>query len=173
MTQKSRSDWEQMAEGLSFSNKAIIGGKAVDAASGKTFECISPVDGKVLTSVAQCGEEDVNRAVAVARETFESGVWSAKPPAARKRVLHRFAEKLAAHKEELALLETLDMGKPIGDSLAVDVAGTVNCIQWSGEAIDKVYDEVAPTGPGDRASDRQQRHEVPPLRNRRARLHRR
>jgi len=149
MTEKTRSDWEQMAEGLSISSKAIIGGQAVDAASGKTFDCISPIDGKTLATVAQCGEEDVNRAVAVARKAFDDGVWVNQPPAKRKRTLQRFAEKLAQHKDELALLETLDMGKPIGDSLSVDVPGTVNCIQWSGEAIDKVYDEVAPTGPGE------------------------
>jgi len=149
MTKKSRSDWEQMAEGLSISSKAIIGGQSVDAASGKTFDCISPVDGKTLASVAQCGAEDVDRAVAIARKTFDDGVWSNQPPVKRKKILQRFADKLAQHKEELALLETLDMGKPIGDSLMVDVPSAVNCIHWSGEAIDKVYDEVAPTGPGE------------------------
>jgi 4-guanidinobutyraldehyde dehydrogenase/NAD-dependent aldehyde dehydrogenase len=73
-------------------------------------------------------------------------VWSHQPPRERKRVLQRFAELILQHKEELALLETIDMGKPISDSLAVDVPSTARCIAWYAEAVDKVYDEVAPTG---------------------------
>jgi acyl-CoA reductase-like NAD-dependent aldehyde dehydrogenase len=68
------------------------------------------------------------------------------PPAKRKRVLQNFAELLLKHRDELALLETLDVGKPIRDSLAVDVGSSARCIQWYGEAVDKIYDEVAPTG---------------------------
>jgi acyl-CoA reductase-like NAD-dependent aldehyde dehydrogenase len=74
-----------------------------------------------------------------------SGVWSRQPPRERKRVLLRFAELILAHREELALLETLDMGKPISDSLAVDIPATARCIAWYAEAVDKIYDEVAPT----------------------------
>ncbi|MND72565.1 Aldehyde dehydrogenase PuuC [compost metagenome] len=81
----------------------------------------------------------------VARRTFESGVWSHLAPAERKRILIAFADLILAHKEELALLETLDMGKPISDSLSIDVPATANAIRWTAEAIDKVYDEVAPT----------------------------
>jgi 4-guanidinobutyraldehyde dehydrogenase/NAD-dependent aldehyde dehydrogenase len=67
-------------------------------------------------------------------------------PVARKRVLRRFAELLLAHCDELALTETLDMGKPIADSVTIDIPGAARCIEWYAEAIDKVYDEVAPTG---------------------------
>ena len=66
---------------------------------------------------------------------------------ARKRVLLRFAELMLANKDELALLETLDTGKPIADSLSVDIPSAANCIRWYAEAVDKIYDEVAPTGP--------------------------
>jgi 4-guanidinobutyraldehyde dehydrogenase/NAD-dependent aldehyde dehydrogenase len=62
-------------------------------------------------------------------------------------VLQRFAEILLAHRDELALLETLDMGKPISDSLSVDIPATARCIAWYAEAIDKIYDEIAPTSP--------------------------
>ena len=146
---KSRADWEQMVPELRIPNQAIIDGQPVDSASGETFDCISPIDGRKLASVARCGAEDVERAVAAARKAFESGIWADMPPAARKKVLQRFALTIADHAEELALLETLDMGKPIGDSLAVDVAATVRCIDWNAEAIDKVYDEIAPTGPNE------------------------
>ena len=146
MKQHSRSDWEGMVPKLKIPHQAFIGGKHVDSASGKTFDCISPIDGKKLASVASCGAEDVERAVASARKAFDSGVWADMPPAVRKKKLQRFAAKIADNAEELALLETLDMGKPIEDSLSIDVAATVRCIAWNAEAIDKVYDEIAPTG---------------------------
>ena len=86
-----------------------------------------------------------NRAVTSARAVFRKGVWANLAPAKRKKVLLRFAATILEHAEELALLETLDMGKPIADSLKIDIPGAARCIQWYAEAIDKVYDEVAPT----------------------------
>ncbi|ERI50841.1 gamma-glutamyl-gamma-aminobutyraldehyde dehydrogenase, partial [Pseudomonas sp. EGD-AK9] len=80
-----------------------------------------------------------------ARAAFDSGAWSRLAPAKRKQVMIRFAELIEQHGEELALLETLDMGKPISDSLSIDVASAANALRWSGEAIDKIYDEVAAT----------------------------
>ncbi|TDI63211.1 MAG: aldehyde dehydrogenase family protein, partial [Alphaproteobacteria bacterium] len=149
MKQKSRSEWEKIIPTLKISHQAIIDGQPVDSASGETFDCISPIDGKKLASVAKCGSEDVERAVAAARKAFESGVWANMAPADRKKVLQRFAMMIDDHGEELALLETLDMGKPIDDSLTIDVAGTVRCFNWNAEAIDKVYGEIAPTGQGE------------------------
>ena len=134
------------AEGLSFRNQAFIDGKFADAASGKTFDCVSPIDGKVLTQVAACDKEDIDRAATAARTAFEDGRWSRMAPAQRKKVLFRWAELLDKHATELALMETLDMGKPISDSASIDIPAVINCIRWNAEAIDKVYDEVAPTG---------------------------
>ncbi|SDI09452.1 gamma-glutamyl-gamma-aminobutyraldehyde dehydrogenase [Pseudomonas delhiensis] len=145
MTQATRADWEARASQLRIEGRAFIDGQYLDAADGATFDCISPVDGRLLAKVASCDAADAERAVQSARAAFESGAWSQQAPAARKAVLVRFAELLEAHAEELALLETLDMGKPIGDSLNVDLPGAVDSIRWSGEAIDKVYDEVAAT----------------------------
>ncbi|WP_275628547.1 aldehyde dehydrogenase [Pseudomonas sp. 273] len=145
MTQATRADWEARASQLRIEGRAFIDGQYLDAADGATFDCLSPVDGRLLAKVASCDAADAERAVQSARAAFESGVWSQQAPAARKAVLVRFAELLEAHAEELALLETLDMGKPIGDSLNVDLPGAVDSIRWSGEAIDKVYDEVAAT----------------------------
>ncbi len=140
-------DWKSRAADLSYRNQALIGGDYVDAVSGKTFPCLSPIDGTVLTEVAECGAEDVDAAVKAARAAFESGAWSNLAPARRKRVLLKFADLIKGHREELALLETLDMGKPIRDSSAIDIPAAANCIAWYAEAIDKVYDEVAPTDP--------------------------
>jgi len=135
-----------MAAQLSIPTQAFIDGRYVDAASGRRFDCISPIDGKRLAEIAECDLEDVNRAVTVARRVFEAGSWSARKPTQRKQVLIRFAELIHAHAEELSLLETLDMGKPIGDAIRVDLAATVRCMRWTGEAIDKIYGEVAATG---------------------------
>jgi acyl-CoA reductase-like NAD-dependent aldehyde dehydrogenase len=145
--QPSQEEYRAQAAGLSYRNQAFINGTYVPAASGKTFECVSPIDGKVLTQVAACDVEDVNRAVAAARSAFEAGTWANMAPARRKRVLLKFADLIRKHKDELALLETLDMGKPIRYSGAVDIPGSAACVAWYGEAIDKIYDEIAPTDP--------------------------
>lgn len=127
--------------------RAFIDGQYVDALSGETFDCVSPIDGSVIAQVAACDAPDVDRAVAGARAAFAKGVWSQAAPAKRKAVLKRFAELMLENAEELALLETIDMGKPISDSRQVDVAGSARCINFYAEAIDKVSDEIAPTHP--------------------------
>ncbi|MBV7314645.1 aldehyde dehydrogenase [Shewanella sp. NIFS-20-20] len=138
-------DWQTKAANLKINGQAYINGKYQAAAEGQTFDCISPIDGRLLTKVASCSDADAQQAVAVSRATFESGVWAKQSPVHRKQVMIRFAELLEHHGEELALLETLDMGKPIRYSLTVDVANAARALRWSGEAIDKIYDEVAPT----------------------------
>ena len=145
MTTLTRADWEQRAQRLNIEGRAFINGEYTAAASGATFECLSPVDGRLLAQVASCDLVDAQRAVENARTTFDSGVWSRLAPAKRKAVLIRFSDLLRQNVEELALLETLDMGKPIGDSSTVDIPGAANALRWTAEAIDKVYDEVAPT----------------------------
>ena len=146
MTQrKTLRDWQALADGLDTLTQAWIGGGRTDAASGETFEDISPRDGRVIAEVASCGGEDVDRAVRSARETFGRGVWSRMAPARRKKRLLKLAELMRGRLEELALLETLDVGKPISDSLGVDVLAAANCFQWYAEAIDKRYGEIAPT----------------------------
>jgi len=137
--------WCLKAETMVISHQAIIDGQARDALSGKTFDCISPIDGSVLTKVALCEKADVELAVSAARNAFETGVWSELAPVDRKAIMLRFADLIGQHREELALLETLDMGKPIADAYSLDVPEAQNCIAWNAEAIDKLYDEIAPT----------------------------
>ncbi len=144
---RSLQDWRALAERLDIRSQAFIDGRYVDAASGATFDSVNPANGGILTAVAATDTEDVDRAVAVARRAFETGHWAKMPPTDRKAVMLRFAEKIEHHADELALLETLDMGKPIADSTSIDIPGTARCLAWYGEAIDKIYDEVAPTGP--------------------------
>src|SRR5580704_11497897 len=139
--------WHERARTLSFRTQAFIDGRYLDAVSGATFDSINPATGKLLARVAAGDAEDINRAVSAARAAFRNGSWADLAPAKRKKILLRFAEAILKHTEELALLETLDMGKPISDSLKIDVPSAARCVQWYAEAVDKVYDQVAPTGP--------------------------
>lgn len=138
--------WHQRAVNLAIDGRAFIDGFRVDARTKARFDCISPIDGRKLAEVARCDAADADAAVASARRAFEDGRWAGMAPSERKRVLVRFADLMLAQRDELALLETLDMGKPIRYSLSVDVQLAQNCIRWYGEAIDKIYDQVAPTG---------------------------
>jgi 4-guanidinobutyraldehyde dehydrogenase/NAD-dependent aldehyde dehydrogenase len=139
------SDWRSRAAAVDVCGQAFVDGRYLGAASGKTFDCMNPADGEVIAKIAECDANDADAAVVAARRAFESGAWSRMPPRERKRILARFAELIEANLEELALLETLDMGKPIGDSLRIDIPAAARCISYYAEAIDKLYDEVAPT----------------------------
>ncbi len=151
MSQLSHADWQARAAGLSFRNQAFINGQFVPAASGKTFASINPATGDTLAQVAEGDAEDIDRAVAAARKAFDAGHWSRVAPAERKAVLLRLAELIRENLEEMALLDSLDMGKLVQDAVTVDAPGSAAFFQWYAEAIDKLYDEVAPTGPGDLA----------------------
>ena len=91
----------------------LIGGRWVDAASGKTFGVVNPSTGEELLQVAEGGAEDVDAAVAAARRAYESSGWRRMSPAERQRILWRIADVMEEHAEELATLETLDVGKPL------------------------------------------------------------
>lgn len=138
-------DWHAGARALKIDGRAVIGGRRAGAANGAAFVKTSPIDGRVLGEIARGTAPDIDAAVRSARAAFADGRWAGQAPAARKKTLQRFAEKILAAKDELALLETLDMGKPVQYSLAVDVAATARTIAWYAEAVDKVYDEIAPT----------------------------
>ena len=137
--------WEARATELELDGRAWIHGAPHAAISGATFTSQSPIDGRSLATVAACDAQDVDVAVAAARASFESGVWRTRSPGQRKATLLKFAALIEAEAETLALTDTLDMGKPIRDALSVDVRATANCFRWTAEAIDKLYDEVAPT----------------------------
>ncbi|GHF26139.1 aldehyde dehydrogenase [Kordiimonas sediminis] len=147
MTEKNLQYYQSVAANATIRTQAYIGGEWVDAVSGETFDTINPASGEVIAKVASCDVADVNKAVANARATFDSGVWSNMHPNKRGRILVKFADLIAKNKEELAVLEVMDMGKPISDALAIDLNGTINTMRWYGEAADKTLDEIAPTDP--------------------------
>ena len=130
---------------------AVIDGVLCEAASGATFHNVSPRDGQVLNLVASCQAQDVDRAVASARAAFEDGRWRDLGPRQKKAILFRLAELMERDAEDLALLECLDVGKPIRDARSVDVPLAINTCRWYAEALDKVYGEVG-ASPLDRLS---------------------
>lgn len=146
-TPRTLADWQARAETLipRLESRAFIDDSFVAAESGDTFESRNPATGEILAQVASCDEPDAARAVAVARRAFADGAWSRLAPGKRKKTLLRLADLMEANKHELALIDTLDMGKPISSSLG-DMAGAIACIRYQAECIDKLYGEVAPTG---------------------------
>ncbi|MGR5459747.1 aldehyde dehydrogenase [Vibrio alfacsensis] len=140
--------WHDKAETLSFSTQAFINGKLTSSITNDTFEIINPATGKFLAHVSRCRREDVDIAVKAARDAFNSRIWAGLPPAERKTVLLNYAKLIEEQQEQFALLESLDMGKPISDAMGYDAPATARCIQWNAEAIDKIYDEVAPVTDG-------------------------
>src|SRR3984893_12759598 len=143
--------WERLSATRKPQGRAFIAGKAVAARDGRVFDDVSPIDGQSICHVARCGAADVEAAVAAARSSFETGPWRRMEPRERKRILRGFAELIRADVDRLALLETRDVGKPIANSVSVDVANSADCIEYYAEFADKLYDEVAPTGPNDLA----------------------
>ncbi|WP_460414986.1 aldehyde dehydrogenase [Pseudomonas sp. microsymbiont 2] len=140
-----KGDWQQRAARQSFITTALIDGRPVAAFDGATFDAINPATGQRLAQVAACADREVDLAVRAARQAFEHGPWARMAPAERKRVLLRLAELMLAHREELALLDSLNMGKPVMDAYTIDVPGAAQVFAWYGEALDKLYDQVAPT----------------------------
>ncbi|MDN3554536.1 aldehyde dehydrogenase [Halomonas maura] len=145
---QTRDDWQALAASLveqGLENRAYLDDAFVDAADGATLTTTNPATGETLAEVASCDAADADRAVSAARRAFEGGAWSRLAPGKRKAVLLRLAELMAAHRHELALLDTLDMGKPVTSALG-DMAGAIGCLRHHAESIDKLYGEVAPTG---------------------------
>ena len=137
--------WKNLAANIIFRNQAFINGTFTPA-SGETYDVINPSTENVLASVTACTDADVDSAVSFARESFESGVWSDQSPSDRKAVIIKLAQLILDNKEELAVLESLNMGKPVMEALNIDMQGASAILAWYGEAADKLYDEVAPTG---------------------------
>ena len=123
----------------------VVDGRLTPAVDGATFDCISPRDGAVIARVARGDLADIDAAVRSARAAFEDGRWCRQSPTQRRQILQRLARLVEEHADELALLESLDMGKPITAALSVDLPAVVRVIDFYAEALDKIYGEVAPT----------------------------
>jgi gamma-glutamyl-gamma-aminobutyraldehyde dehydrogenase len=139
-------EYKAMAAELSLPTMSFIDGGFSPALSGNTFKTLNPATGELLTNVAACNADDVDFAVSKARESFDDGRWSKLHPTARKSVLIKLCELVALNGHELAVMESLDSGKPIADCESIDIPEFINTLTWHAEAIDKIYDQMAPVG---------------------------
>lgn len=135
-----------LAESIALPTQAFVDGAFRPALSGKTFETTNPATDQVLARICACDARDVDAAVAAAKAAFEDGRWSRLAPAERKHTLLRFAGLLEQHAHELAVMESLDSGKPIRECQNTDVPEAIHTIRWHAELIDKIYDHTAPVG---------------------------
>lgn len=140
-------DWRARASSIALPKHMLVDGHQVDSASGASFDIISPRNGASIGRLPTGGVEDVNRAVAAARKAFDSGVWRDRKPAERKAVLLRLAELMERDRADLSLLDSMSMGSPIAMTYEHCTQWGINCFRWYAEAADKLYDEIAPTGP--------------------------
>ena len=148
---RSYEDWKAAAAALTFDGRPVIGGERVDATSGETIEKRNPATGEVISQIHSCNEGDVDRAVAAAREAYESGVWSRAGAGYRRERLLELARLMEEHVDELALYDSLDMGKPVRESRAIDAPGSAALYRFYGEAIEKQEDLIPVTPPGSTA----------------------
>lgn len=137
-------EYKKIAENLTIETRAFINGEYVESSDGRKFNTINPATGKLITEVTSCSKEDVDKAVKVAQEAFNKKGW-ANNPAFRKEVLLKFADLLEENADEFAVLETLDSGKPVYDTVQTDIPEVVECFKFHAEAIDKLQDEITPS----------------------------
>jgi acyl-CoA reductase-like NAD-dependent aldehyde dehydrogenase len=150
LTERSSNDWRKSAAAArsQLETRLFIDGKFVDAARGGRFATINPANGETLAEMSAGTAEDIDRAVAAGRRAFKSGVWSRMAPRQRMEVMYRFAALIDRNAESLAVLETLDMGKPIADVVSVDLPSVIDTIRFMSECIDKIEGSVTNTEAG-------------------------
>jgi aldehyde dehydrogenase (NAD+) len=124
--------------------KLFIGGKWVEASSGRTFSTINPATGEALAEIAEADERDVDAAVQAARRAFESGPWAEMSASDRGRLLWKIGDLIDGHADELGLLETLDNGKPIFESRQVDMPMVAEVFRYYAGWATKIHGETVP-----------------------------
>ena len=140
-----REEYAALAVATDWPRTAFIDGKS-QRGNGQVLKSINPATGELIAEIAACNAKDVDFAVGKAREAFDQGHWSRLHPSARKEVLIRLAKLMTRNRRELAVIESVESGKPILDCETLDVAEAINTIKWHAEAVDKIYDRTAPAG---------------------------
>lgn len=141
-----KAQYQEIAGKIRYSTGALIDGRMTRSLSGNMFTSYNPATGMKITEITSCGASDVDLAVTAARKAFQDGRWSKKTPVQRKEVMLRFCALIRENEYELAVLESLDSGKPIRDTAQIDVPETANCIAWHAEAADKLEDQMTAAG---------------------------
>ncbi len=138
-------DYTALAKQIDLPNACHIEGSYHNC-SGPALPVHNPASGELLCSINMAADADVDLAVAKAREVFDNGDWSKAHPADRKQILIKLAKLMRRNRHELAVIESIDSGKPISDCAQIDIPESINTLLWHAEAIDKIYDDVAPSG---------------------------
>ena len=138
-------EYKSLGASLDFPQSPFIDGKYYKG-SGELLATLNPSTGKELTSITTANDKDVDLAVEKAREAFDQGRWCRLHPSERKDILIKLCKLLTRNQKELAVMESLDSGKPIRDCVQIDLPETIHTIKWHAELIDKIYDQTAPSG---------------------------
>ena len=140
-----RAEYAAIADGLTLPSSPFING-AFHRGSGPVLPTINPATGETLAEITTASAEDVDLAVTRAREAFDQGRWAKMAPGDRKDILIRLAKLMTRNRRALAVMESLDAGKPIRDCEMIDLPESIHTIKWHAEAIDKIYDQAGPSG---------------------------
>ena len=140
-------EYSAIAEALDPPRSPFIDGK-YQRGNGPMMATTNPASGAEIAQISTADTTDVDLAVTKAREAFDQGRWSKMDPDARKDVLIRLCKLITRNRRELAVMESVESGKPILDCETIDLPETIHCIKWHAEAADKIYDKAAPTGDG-------------------------
>ena len=130
-------------EFISQTHRLLIGAERPQAADGRTFATLDPASGREIAQIAHAGAEDVSRAVSAARAAFE-GSWSSLPAAGREQLMLALAQAIEDHDQELAEIESLDNGKPVGLAKFVDVRGAAAHLRYFAGWPSKIEGGVLP-----------------------------
>ena len=138
-------EYKSLAASLDFPQSPFIDGK-YHKGSGEQIITINPSTGKEIAGITTAGHGDIDLAVEKAREAFDQGRWCRLHPSKRKDILIKLCKLLTRNQKELAVMESLESGKPIRDCVQIDLPETIHTIKWHAELIDKIYDQTAPAG---------------------------
>ena len=138
-------EYKSLAASLDYPQSPFIDGK-YHKGSGELITTLNPSSGKEITSITTASDKDINLAVEKAREAFDQGRWCRLHPSERKDILIKLCKLLTRNQKELAVMESLESGKPIRDCVQIDLPETIHTIKWHAELIDKIYDQTGPSG---------------------------
>ncbi|MGC6517464.1 MAG: aldehyde dehydrogenase [Candidatus Puniceispirillaceae bacterium] len=138
-------DYRALADEITLPQASHIDG-SYHKGSGPALTSTNPATGEILANFTMANEADVDFAVTKARDAFDKAIWANRHPSERKDILIKLAKLLKRNRHKMAVIESLDSGKPIRDCAAIDIPEAINTIIWHAEAIDKIYDDTAPVG---------------------------
>lgn len=138
-----KTEYQALAAALDPPRTPFIDGKYIRG-NGPMMASINPATGQAWVEVSSAGQADVDLAVTRARAAFDQGHWAKRHPSERKDVLIRLCKLMTRNRRELAVMESVDAGKPIFDCETIDIPEAINCIKWHAEAADKIYDQTGP-----------------------------